>query len=188
MIKKQEKKRDIEAKLFMLILHLKEEKKKEYSFEECEKRIAYVFNNYDEFKSYFVNNGFADISGDLLELCRMQTTRQGTIIALKALCDYTIKKYKMNKQLTQAQIDEIHSRCKLTPKEKVEEWESWGLCAPGDAVGSASNRCRAFANCHDCMVEFASSYEEIDKIELQLVNTEEKNQSGPRLVKKDNYI
>ena len=53
----------------MLILHLKEEKKKEYSFEECEKNIAYVFNNYDEFKSYFVQNGFDDISEDLLELC-----------------------------------------------------------------------------------------------------------------------
>lgn len=58
------------------------------------------------------------------------------------------------------------------------------MCAPGDAVGSASNRCRAFANRHDCMLEFASSYQEFDKIELQLVNTKEKDQGGPRLAKK----
>lgn len=83
---------DIEAKLFMLILHLKEELQKVYSQEECNKNIAYVFNNYDEFKSYFLLNGFSNISDDLLELCRMKTTKKGKIIALKALCDYAIRK------------------------------------------------------------------------------------------------
>ena len=54
MNKEQNKRKiDIEAILFMYILHLKEEKKKKYSSEECEKNIVYLFDNYDEFKSYF---------------------------------------------------------------------------------------------------------------------------------------
>lgn len=84
---------DIEAKLFMYLLHLKEEKNKEYSIEECEKNIAYLFDNYDEFKNYFLQNGFIDICDDLLDLCRMKTTKKGTIIALKRLCDYTIRQH-----------------------------------------------------------------------------------------------
>ena len=35
----------------------------------------------------------ADISEDLLEICKMKTTKKGTIIALKRLCDYTIKSF-----------------------------------------------------------------------------------------------
>ena len=47
MNKKQNKKKiDIEAKMFMYLLHLKEEKNKEYSFEECEKNIAYLFDDF----------------------------------------------------------------------------------------------------------------------------------------------
>lgn len=90
---KNKDKIDIEAKLFMNALHLKEEKNKEYSIEECEKNIVYLFDNYDEFKSYFELNGFADIDKDLLELCRMKTTKKGTIIALKVLCDHAIRKH-----------------------------------------------------------------------------------------------
>jgi len=89
--KENKKKRDIEAKLFMALLHLKEEKNKNYSFEECEKNIVYLFDNYDEFKSYFELNDFADIDKYLLELCRMKTTKKGTIIALKGLCDHAIR-------------------------------------------------------------------------------------------------
>ena len=84
---------DIEAKLFMYLLHLKEEKNKEYSVDECEKNIAYLFDNYDEFKSYFELNSLININKDLLELCRMKTTKKGTIIALKGLCDYAIRKH-----------------------------------------------------------------------------------------------
>ena len=85
-------KRDLEAKLFMALLHLKEEKNKKYSVEECEKNVAYLFDNYKEFRTYFELNGFADISSDLLETCRIKTTKKGSIIALKGLCDYTIRK------------------------------------------------------------------------------------------------
>lgn len=36
-----------------------------------------------------------------------------------------------------------------TPTEKVAEWEQFNLCAPGDAISSASWRCKKFENCHD---------------------------------------
>ena len=57
--------------------------------------------------------------------------------------------------LTQDQIDDIHSRGKLTPDEKAMEWESFDLCAPGDAIGSASWRCKKFRNCRECLVAYA---------------------------------
>lgn len=65
------------------------------------------------------------------------------------------------KHLTKEQIDDIHSRGKITPAEKVKEWEGMDLCAPGDAIGSAAWRCRKFHhNCHDCLVDYANEHDE----------------------------
>ncbi len=172
---------------FMSALNLKEQKNKIYSAEECEKNIVYVFNNNDEFESYFIQNGIEDISRQVLNLCKMKSTKKGTIIALKALCDRTIKRYKMGKELTQSQIDEIHSRGKITPLEKVKEWEGLDLCAPGDAIESAANRCHTFSNCHDCLVDYAAQKEEYDKIDFKLVHAyreEENSDCEKKLVKK----
>ena len=70
----------------------------------------------------------------------------------------TIPQFKV---LTQEQIDDIHSRGKITPDEKVKEWEAMDLCAPGDAVGSAAWRCRKFHHsCHDCLVDYANEQDE----------------------------
>ena len=33
-------------------------------------------------------------------------------------------------ELTQEEIDDIHSRGRITPAEKVKEWEDMDLCAP----------------------------------------------------------
>ena len=93
--KQNKKKRDIEAKLFILFYELKEEKNKTYSPEECEKNVVYIFDDHDSFKSYFEINGFVDISEDLLELCRMKTTKKGTVIALKGLCDHAIRRHSL---------------------------------------------------------------------------------------------
>lgn len=85
---------DIRAKLFINLLHLKVEEEKKYSHEECELDIVYVFNNYDEFKCYFIENGIDDeIDNKILDLCIMMTTRRGIIIAMKRLCDDLIRKY-----------------------------------------------------------------------------------------------
>ena len=64
------------------------------------------------------------------------------------------------KELTKEQIDDIHARGKITPQEKVKEWEGMDLCATGDAIGSAAWRCRKFKNCHDCLVDYANQHEE----------------------------
>ena len=91
--------------------------------------------------------------------------------------EFTIKQYLSNsdykqvyflykncddiKPLPAEQIEDIHSRGKITPAEKVKEWESLDLCAPGDAIGSASWRCKKFRHsCHDCLVDYASNHEE----------------------------
>ena len=127
---KKQKKIDIAARLFMYILHLKEEKNKKYSIEECEKNIAYLFDSYDEFKSYFETNGFPGISEDLLETCRMKTTRKGTIIALKALCDYAIRKHSlmhMDDSSGEKKFDVLAVPCDRTfvvAPEQVEEFKN----------------------------------------------------------------
>lgn len=65
------------------------------------------------------------------------------------------------KPLTQEQVDDIHSRGKITPAEKVQEWEDMDLCAPGDAIGGAAWRCKKFKyHCHDCLVDYANEQEE----------------------------
>ena len=85
---------DIEKILFMYILSLKEEKVKEYSAEESDPHLAYVFTNPEEYKTYFDNNGLENADDELLRLCRIKTTKKGNIIALKGLCDHAITRYK----------------------------------------------------------------------------------------------
>lgn len=68
------------------------------------------------------------------------------------------------KELSKEEIDDMHSRGKITPMEKVKEWEGLDLCAPGDAIGSAAWRCEKFDNCHDCLVDYASSNTEYNSI------------------------
>lgn len=65
------------------------------------------------------------------------------------------------KPLTDEQIKDIHDRGKITPEEMVREWEEMDLCAPGDAIGSATWRCKKFHyNCHDCLVDYANAHDE----------------------------
>lgn len=64
------------------------------------------------------------------------------------------------KELTEEQIDDIHSRGKITPAEKLKEWEDLDLCAPGDAIGGAARRCHKFRNCHDCLIDCANTKDE----------------------------
>lgn len=77
------------------------------------------------------------------------------------------------KELTEEQIADIHSRGKITPEEVVEEWENMGLCAPGDAIGSAAWRCKKFKyHCHDCLVDYANENDEYTSFfkEVKLTN------------------
>lgn len=60
---------------------------------------------------------------------------KGQIVVLKELCEHIIVKKKVNdfyNSITQEQIDEIHSKGKLTPLEAVQLWESYDLCVEGN--------------------------------------------------------
>ena len=86
-----QRKFDIEAQLFMHILKLKEEKNKEYSLDECDYHTVYKFEGYEDFRNYFINNGCTLAYDDeFLSFCKVKTTKKGSIIALKGLCDYAI--------------------------------------------------------------------------------------------------
>ena len=185
---------DIEVLLYLFIMEMKEEKKKEYSkSENCKANKAYVFNDYEEFKNYFIYNGIISIYDDsLLEQCILKQTKKGLIICMKKSCDQLIEKCAQSrlneviKALTPEKIDEIHSRGKITMFEKVAEWESFDLCAPGDAIGSASVRCHTFDNCHDCLLDYASSNIEYDEMEFKLIFPYPEEKGKELSKKKDN--
>ena len=135
---------------------------------------VYVFNSYkdyiDFFKLYLKN---IDIS--LINKAIYTIGKKGHVVALKDLCERIIIKQRVKEfyeMFNQEKIDEIHSRGKITPMEKVEEFEEYELCAPGDGIGSASNRCAFFNDCHECLLEYASHNEEYDKFDFELLNTD----------------
>lgn len=89
---------------------------------------------------------------------KQEIVQQETVKKKDNIEDYVKPTFK---KLNQEQIDDIHARGKITPAEMVKEWEGMGLCAPGDAIGSAAWRCRKFHhNCHDCLVDYANEHEE----------------------------
>lgn len=173
---------DWKTRLFLYITNAVVEKEKKYTTQEINKNIVYIFNNYAEFKNYF-KEYMIDVKEDIIDLAIYTRSKNGGIVALKGLCDYIITKSKIknnNLDLTQKQIDEIHSRGKITPLEKVEEWESLDLCAPGDAIGSAKDRCHYFKfNCHECLIDYAFQKTEYDKMELKAIY--------PYIIKKTKY-
>lgn len=176
---------DLKTRLYLYITGVVIEKEKKYTIREVNKNAAYIFNNYDEFKDYF-REYMVDIKEDLIDLAIYTKSKNGSIVALKSLCDYIITKSKIkniNLDLTQEEIDDIHARGKLTPLEKVEEWESFDLCAPGDAIGSVKDRCYYFENnCHECLLEYASHKTQYDKIEFKVIHPSI-NEIGPVLEK-----
>lgn len=83
------------------------------------------------------------------------------------------------KPLSEEQIREIYSRGMITPEEKVREWESFDLCAPGDAIGSAANRCKKFGyNCHECLIDYASGKDEYHPLELSVCHPYDDKQNN----------
>lgn len=164
---------DLKTKLFLLITGAAIEKEKEYTIKKIEKNVVYIFDSYDEFKNYFYEY-LDDVKEDVINLAIYTQSKKGAVVALKGLCDTIITKTKLQydiKNLSQDEINSIHQKGKLTQLEKVKEWESYDLCAPGDAIGSAAERCAYFGyNCHECLLEFASHEVEHNPIELKLVS------------------
>lgn len=135
---------------------------------------VYVFRNYDEYKNYFLMY-LDSIEEDIIDLAIYTRGSKGQIIALKGLCEHIIVKKRINEfysSITQEQIDEVHSKGKLTPLEAVQMWESFDLCVEGSKSILSKSRCQYFEqNCHECLMESASHKLEYDPIELSLSNS-----------------
>jgi hypothetical protein len=48
----------------------------------------------DDFRNYFISNGVDNVDDEILELCKIKTSRKGHIVAFKGLCDHYISAYK----------------------------------------------------------------------------------------------
>lgn len=164
---------DLKTKRFLFITGATIEKEKKYTIKRIEKNVVYIFDSYEEFKNYFFEY-VDEVKEDVINLAIYTTSKKGAIVALKGLCDHIITKIRLQydiKELSQEEINDIHLKGKITQLEKVKEWESFDLCAPGDAIGSAAGRCAYFGyNCHECLLEFASHKVEHEPIELKLVS------------------
>lgn len=141
---------------------------------DSKKNEVYIFKDYDEYKKFFLMY-LDDIENDVIDLAIYTKGSKGQIVALKGLCEYIIVKKKVNdfyNSITQEQIDEIHSKGKLTPLEAVQLWEYYDLCVEGNKGILSKNRCEYFnLNCHDCLMETASHKLEHDNIDFKLVNS-----------------
>lgn len=150
------------------------EDKKTMYVKDSKKNEVYVFRNYDEYRKYFLMY-LDNIDDNLIDLAIYTKGNKGQIIALKGLCEYIIVKKKINdfyNSITQEQIDEIHSKGKLTPLEAVQLWESYDLCVEGSKTVFSKSRCDYFEyNCHECLMETASHKLEHDTINLNLTNS-----------------
>ena len=167
---------DIRTALFLYIGHAKVLKltdTKEIEVKQANPQEVYIFENYDEYINYF-KKYIQYVDEDVIDLPILTTGKKGQIVAFKGLCEKIIIKERIKEfygSFYRTKVDKIHSKGKITPLEKVKEYESLDLCAPGDAIGSAGVRCKYFSNCHDCLLEYCSHKEEYDKIDLQLVNS-----------------
>ena len=173
---------DIRTKLFLHITHAKIVNRddnaiipEEIEIGDATNNDVYVFENFEEYVNFF-KIYLNKVDKFLIELAIHKRGKQGQIIASKYLCERIIVRQKTKEfyaSYDQEKIDEIHARGKITPLEKVEEYESHDLCAPGDAIGSSKDRCRFFKNCHECLLEYLSHNEEYDRINLKLIRDTE---------------
>lgn len=119
---------DLKTKLFLYltkanIVSLNLEQK--IDIPNVRKNEVYVFDNYEEYVKYY-QKYLKNIDKNLIKKAIYTTGKQGQIIAFKGLCERIIIKQRTQEfydALTQTKIDEIHKKGKLTPYDKVEEYE-----------------------------------------------------------------
>lgn len=170
---------DFETRLFLFFTGATIVREKKYTAEETNHNIVYIFDSYDDFNDYFLKYLEEDeINEYLIEEAIYTISKRGAIVAFKGLCDHIITKTKTNRELksnirelSEEEINNIHSKGKLTPLEIVKKWESFDICAPGDAIGSVAFRCSYFNNCHDCLMHYAFNQLEHEPIDLVLCNS-----------------
>ena len=150
------------------------EEKNHMYVKDSKENEVYIFKDYDEYKKFFLIY-LDDIEDNVINLAIYTRGNKGQVVALKGLCEHIIVKKKVNdfyNSITQEQIDEIHSKGKLTPLEVVQLWESHDLCIEGSKTISSKNRCMYFnQNCHECLMETASHKLEHDNIDFEVANS-----------------
>ncbi len=150
------------------------EEKNHMYVKDSKENEVYIFKDYDEYKKFFLMY-LDDIEDNVINLAIYTRGNKGQVVALKGLCEHIIVKKKINyfyNSITQEQIDEIHSKGKLTPLEVVQLWEFHDLCIEGSKTISSKNRCMYFnQNCHECLMETASHKLEHDNIDFEVANS-----------------
>lgn len=171
---------DFQTWLYLFVTGATIKKEKKYTIEEAKHNVVYIFDSYDDFIDYFKKYLNEDeINQYIIDKAIYTTSKRGAIVALKGLCDHIITKTNTNRklksnirELSEEEIKAIHQKGKLTPLEIVEKWESFDICAPGDAIGSVAVRCSYFNNCHECLMQYAfSQSEEYEPIDFKLCNS-----------------
>lgn len=151
---------------------------------------VYIFKDYDEYRDFYLMY-LDNVEDDLIDLAIYTKGSKGQIVALKNLCEHIIVKKKVldfYASITQEQIDEIHSKGKLTPLETVQIWEDFGLCAKENNQTIYPRRCDYFNyNCHDCLMETASHKLEHDNIDFNVTNPSLESQNHPKKYLKYKY-
>lgn len=173
---------DLKTRLFLYITnsnvkeHIKVQdvdRKRNYIIGNINKNDVYIFENYDEYKKFFLMYLY-NVYEDEIDLAIYARGKKGQIVALKGLCEHIIVKKRVKsfyESITKEQIQQIHSKEKLTPLEMVQVWEAYGLCAPGNHASIAKCRCNFFNNCHECLMELASHELEHEDIDFKIVNS-----------------
>lgn len=153
---------------------VEEKNKKIMDVKDSRSNEIYIFKNYEEYRNFFLMY-LNDVDNDLINLAIYTKGSKGQIVALKGLCERIIVKRKVKEflnSITQEQINNIHSKGKLTPLEAVKQWEAFDLCIDGSKTVFLKNRCEYFDyNCHECLMETASHKLEHDKINFLLNNS-----------------
>ena len=117
------KKRDLTAELLIRRLRVKVEENKQYSAEDCYPWIVYVFENEEEYENYFISNGAPiAVNEEILSLCKLTSTRKGTVIAYKVLCDRAIKtSLKGNKTIQEIEMGLKHTILCYSMRRKINQ-------------------------------------------------------------------
>lgn len=166
---------DLRTKLFLYLtgLNAVEPSMSKIEISETKMTDVYVFNSYQEYVD-FLKLYLKNIDENLINNAITTTLRGKQIVVLKKLCDNIIIKQRVKEfyeSYDQNRISEIHSKGKITPLEKVTEYETYNLCAPSSTIESVRDRCKFFSNCHDCLLEYATYQEEYDEIDSKSIKT-----------------
>lgn len=144
-------------------------KKREFSIGKTQKNEVYIFKNYDEYRNFFLMY-LDDVENELIDLAIYTRGNKGQIVALKGLCERIIikvKNFNFYQSITEEQVEEIHSKGKLTPSEFAQLCIDNNTCIINDKPLTQEERCNFFdSNCQKCLLENASHSLEHEMIDL----------------------